>query len=55
MKQSLQLVPASDTTLLTLGTAISFAPSSFAQEWKPDRPINLIVPWGTGGGRARRA
>lgn len=23
--------------------------TSFAQEWKPDRPINLIVPWGAGG------
>lgn len=29
---------------LLLGTSVSFA-----QEWKPDRPINLIVPWGAGG------
>ncbi|KKB76284.1 hypothetical protein VW29_20315 [Devosia limi DSM 17137] len=27
-----------------LGTSLSIA-----QEWKPDRPINLIVPWGAGG------
>ncbi|WEJ33611.1 MULTISPECIES: tripartite tricarboxylate transporter substrate-binding protein [unclassified Devosia] len=27
-----------------LGTTMTFA-----QEWKPDRPINLIVPWGAGG------
>lgn len=44
MKQSLRFVLASGTALLTLGTAISFA-----QEWQPDRPINLIVPWGAGG------
>ena len=49
MNPSLRLVLASGTALLALGTAISFASSSFAQEWKPDRPINLIVPWGAGG------
>lgn len=49
MNPSLRLVLASGTALLALGTAISFATSSFAQEWKPDRPINLIVPWGAGG------
>ncbi len=25
------------------------ATSAFAQAWKPDRPINIIVPWGAGG------
>ncbi|SMQ85871.1 Tripartite-type tricarboxylate transporter, receptor component TctC [Devosia lucknowensis] len=44
MKQTLQIVLASGCALLALGTA-----SAFAQEWKPDRPINLIVPWGAGG------
>lgn len=44
MKQSLRFVLASGTALLTLGAAMSFA-----QEWQPDRPINLIVPWGAGG------
>lgn len=44
MQQSLRIVLASGTALLTLGTAITSA-----QEWKPDRPINLIVPWGAGG------
>lgn len=28
--------------------AVCAAPA-FAEEWKPDRPINLIVPWGAGG------
>ncbi|WP_274423341.1 tripartite tricarboxylate transporter substrate binding protein [Chelativorans sp. YIM 93263] len=28
--------------------ALSAAPS-IAQEWEPDRPINIIVPWGAGG------
>jgi len=28
--------------------AISAAPA-LAQEWQPDRPINIIVPWGAGG------
>jgi tripartite-type tricarboxylate transporter receptor subunit TctC len=45
MKQSLlRVVLASGTAVLALGTAVTFA-----QEWKPDRPINLIVPWGAGG------
>lgn len=39
-----RLVLASGMGLLMLGTAMSSA-----QEWKPDRPINLIVPWGAGG------
>ena len=25
------------------------AASAFAQDWKPDRPINIIVPWAAGG------
>lgn len=44
MQHSLRLVLASGCALLTLATA-----SAVAQEWKPDRPINLIVPWGAGG------
>ena len=43
MKQALRLVLASGASLLVLGGA------AFAQDWKPDRPINLIVPWGAGG------
>lgn len=42
--QTLRLVLAAGASLLVLGTA-----TTFAQEWKPDRPINLIVPWGAGG------
>jgi tripartite-type tricarboxylate transporter receptor subunit TctC len=45
MKQSLlRFILASGTAMLALGTTVTFA-----QEWKPDRPINLIVPWGAGG------
>ncbi len=29
---------------LALGTG-----AAIGQEWKPDRPINIIVPWGAGG------
>jgi len=29
---------------LTLGVA-----NAFAQDWQPDRPINVVVPWGAGG------
>ena len=25
------------------------ASAAFAQDWQPDRPINIIVPWGAGG------
>lgn len=42
--QKLQTVLAMGASLLVLGTTMTFA-----QEWKPDRPINLIVPWGAGG------
>jgi tripartite-type tricarboxylate transporter receptor subunit TctC len=44
MKQSVRIVLASGTALIALGTSMAFA-----QDWKPDRPINLIVPWGAGG------
>ncbi|WP_159588985.1 Bug family tripartite tricarboxylate transporter substrate binding protein [Chelativorans xinjiangense] len=29
--------------------ALSAAAPALAQEWQPDRPINIIVPWGAGG------
>lgn len=45
MKQSLlRVVLVSSTAMLALGTTMTIG-----QEWKPDRPINLIVPWGAGG------
>ena len=34
-------------TLTAIGLAIA-APAA-AQQWKPTRPINLIVPWAAGG------
>jgi tripartite-type tricarboxylate transporter receptor subunit TctC len=38
-------------TTVLIGTLSSFALSGavVAQDWQPDRPINLIVPWGAGG------
>lgn len=42
--QKMQTVLAMGASLLVLGTTMAIA-----QEWKPDRPINLIVPWGAGG------
>lgn len=42
--RKLHPVLATGASLLVLGTTMTFA-----QEWKPDRPINLIVPWGAGG------
>ncbi|WP_338721564.1 tripartite tricarboxylate transporter substrate binding protein [Devosia sp. XK-2] len=44
MKQTMRIVLASGCALVALGTA-----TAFAQDWQPDRPINLIVPWGAGG------
>lgn len=38
------LVLAGSMSALLLATSFTVA-----QEWKPDRPINLIVPWGAGG------
>ncbi|WP_108662460.1 Bug family tripartite tricarboxylate transporter substrate binding protein [Acuticoccus kandeliae] len=36
--------------LTALAGAILFAPAAFADDtWKPDRPINIIVPWSAGG------
>jgi tripartite-type tricarboxylate transporter receptor subunit TctC len=42
MHRELRFVLAAGVSALAMGSA-------FAQEWKPDRPINLIVPWGAGG------
>jgi len=44
MNRGLRLVLACGAATLMLGTSLTIA-----QEWKPDRPINLIVPWGAGG------
>lgn len=44
MNRRLLFVLAGGVSTLLLGTSLAAA-----QEWKPDRPINLIVPWGAGG------
>lgn len=44
MNRRMLFVLASGASALLLGTSLAAA-----QEWKPDRPINLIVPWGAGG------
>lgn len=44
MKRELRFVLAGGASALLLGSSLAVA-----QEWKPDRPINLIVPWGAGG------
>ncbi|WP_332686992.1 Bug family tripartite tricarboxylate transporter substrate binding protein [Devosia sp.] len=44
MNTRLLFVLAGGASALLLGTSLSAA-----QEWQPDRPINLIVPWGAGG------
>jgi tripartite-type tricarboxylate transporter receptor subunit TctC len=37
------------TLALSTAGAVALAASAGAQEWKPDRPINIIVPWAAGG------
>jgi tripartite-type tricarboxylate transporter receptor subunit TctC len=37
------------TAALAAGCAVTVAAGAAAQEWKPDRPINIIVPWAAGG------
>ncbi|HLV83051.1 MAG TPA: tripartite tricarboxylate transporter substrate-binding protein, partial [Devosia sp.] len=44
MKRTMRLLLTCSAATVLLGTTMTFA-----QEWKPDRPINLIVPWGAGG------
>ena len=39
----------SKARLLLLGTALALAAGSASAQWKPTRPINLIVPWAAGG------
>jgi tripartite-type tricarboxylate transporter receptor subunit TctC len=39
----------STARLLLIGTALALATGSAAAQWKPTRPINLIVPWAAGG------
>jgi tripartite-type tricarboxylate transporter receptor subunit TctC len=36
------------TTLVAI-SAVLISGAAQAQDWKPDRPINIIVPWGAGG------
>jgi tripartite-type tricarboxylate transporter receptor subunit TctC len=37
------------TVALSSACALTFVTIAAAQEWKPDRPINIIVPWAAGG------
>ena len=46
MKSSIKLVAAS-VFGATLATFV--AAPALAQDWQPDRPINIIVPWSAGG------
>ena len=34
---------------LSAGCVVALLTGANAQEWKPDRPINIIVPWAAGG------
>jgi tripartite-type tricarboxylate transporter receptor subunit TctC len=34
---------------LAAGCVVALLTGASAQEWKPDRPINIIVPWAAGG------
>lgn len=36
-------------TSAALAAILSLAGGAWAQDWKPDRPINIIVPWSAGG------
>jgi tripartite-type tricarboxylate transporter receptor subunit TctC len=36
-------------TLTAVAIGVAIAGTSQAQQWKPSRPINLIVPWAAGG------
>jgi len=40
---------ASSARLLLAAALLAASGSAFAQNWKPTRPINLIVPWAPGG------
>ncbi|MCZ4347857.1 tripartite tricarboxylate transporter substrate binding protein [Devosia neptuniae] len=44
MNRTMRLLLTCSAATVLVGTTMTFA-----QEWKPDRPINLIVPWGAGG------
>jgi tripartite-type tricarboxylate transporter receptor subunit TctC len=44
MTELVRLAIAGGLSVLALGIG-----AATAQEWKPDRPINIIVPWGAGG------
>ena len=35
--------------LLEVGAEVGAMTPAFAADWKPVRPINLIVPWAAGG------
>ena len=37
------------TAAVSAACALTVSAGAYAQEWQPDRPINLIVPWAAGG------
>jgi tripartite-type tricarboxylate transporter receptor subunit TctC len=46
MNKNMRLALGVSASALLLGTSLTVAQE---YEWQPDRPINLIVPWGAGG------
>lgn len=46
MNRKMRFVLGASASALLLGTSLTIAQE---YEWQPDRPINLIVPWGAGG------
>ena len=34
---------------LSAGCVVALAAGAQGQDWQPDRPINLVVPWAAGG------
>jgi tripartite-type tricarboxylate transporter receptor subunit TctC len=43
------MIRSSRWILAAFGVTLLAGTAAHAQEWQPDRPINLIVPWGAGG------
>jgi len=43
------MIRSSRWMLAAFGAVLLAGTAAQAQEWQPDRPINLIVPWGAGG------
>ena len=49
MHRSLRSLGVASAISVAALVALTLAPAASAQQWKPTKPITIIVPWAAGG------